>query len=299
MRDVSSKVSSLRTAVARSVVKVSPISIQLIREGNVPKGDPLPVARVAAIQAVKNTPQLIPYCHTVPIDYVRVDFEIGEDSIASVVTVKSIYKTGVEMEAMAGAMVAALNFYDILKMVDDTMSVTSVTLEDKQGGKSSIKSASGWTFAVLVASDRASAGEYEDSTGPVLQARLVEFGGSNKGFAVVPDEPGLIREQILSWISQDIDVIVTTGGTGLGPRDVTSDVVGSLMDKELPGVQAHYAAYGQARNPMAMLGRPRAGLAENSLIIALPGSKGAVQEGLDALFPYVLHALDARRGCGH
>ena len=81
MRDVSAKVSSLRTARAEALIQISPVTIDLIRTGKAPKGDPIGVARVAAIQAAKNTPILIPYCHSVPLDYVGVEFEVSDDSI--------------------------------------------------------------------------------------------------------------------------------------------------------------------------------------------------------------------------
>ena len=139
MRDVSAKVDTLRTATARAVMTVSPGTIDLIREGRAPKGDPLPVAKVAAIQAAKNTPQLIPYCHSVPLDYVGVEFEMGEDSITATVEVKAIYKTGVEMEALTGASVAALTVYDMCKALSHEIVIGEIRLLEKHGGKRSIK----------------------------------------------------------------------------------------------------------------------------------------------------------------
>ncbi|MEQ1933748.1 MAG: cyclic pyranopterin monophosphate synthase MoaC, partial [Fimbriimonadaceae bacterium] len=91
MRDVSAKPNSLRTARAEALIQISTVTIELIRSGNAPKGDPLGVARVAAIQAAKNTPMLIPYCHSVPLDYVGVEFELRDDSILVTVDVKAIY----------------------------------------------------------------------------------------------------------------------------------------------------------------------------------------------------------------
>ena len=107
MRDVSAKIKTLRVATARAVLKVSPSTIQMIREGRVPKGDPLAVSKVAAIQGAKNTPQIIPYCHPVPLDFVSVDFELQDSAIIVTTTAKAIYKTGVEMEALTAASVAA------------------------------------------------------------------------------------------------------------------------------------------------------------------------------------------------
>lgn len=299
MRDVSAKNTSLRTARARAVLTALPETIRTVRDGRVPKGDPLPVAKVAAIQAVKNTPQLIPYCHTVPIDFVDVQFEIGETEIAVEVFVKGVYKTGVEMEAMAGAMVAALNLYDMLKMIDETMEVRSVTLLDKTGGKSNFARTDGWTCGVVVVSDSVSKGERKDESGALLRERLTAEGGEVVHLEVVPDESWEIRSIVEKWCAEGIDLIMLTGGTGLGPRDTTPEALHGLFTRDLPGVEEQLRDYGQARTPFAMLSRARAGVVVNTVVVALPGSVGAVTDAMDALFPYLTHAFDILAGGGH
>lgn len=139
MRDVSEKAETLRTAIARARLKLSPKTLEAIRRHEVPKGDPLEVAKVAAVLAAKNTPQIIPYCHTLPVEFVGVEYELGEDIVVTTVTVKTHYKTGVEMEALAAASVAALTIYDMLKMLDPAMEIISVKLLSKTGGKSDFK----------------------------------------------------------------------------------------------------------------------------------------------------------------
>ena len=131
MRDISQKITTLRTAVAKATLRVSPATLLLIRENKIPKGNPLEVAKVAAIQAAKNTSQIIPYCHPLPIDFVGIEFEMGESLIAATVQVKAIYKTGVEMEALTGASVAVLTLYDMMKMLDDEMEILGVKLVSK------------------------------------------------------------------------------------------------------------------------------------------------------------------------
>src|ERR1035437_3212447 len=109
MIDISNKSSTLRTARASARVTMKPETIVAIHEGRVPKGDPLAVARVAATQAAKNTQLIIPYCHPLPLDFVGIDFVLGNDSIEVLAEVKAVWKTGVEMEAMTAAAVAALD----------------------------------------------------------------------------------------------------------------------------------------------------------------------------------------------
>ncbi len=299
MRDVSAKSHTLRTARARAVLSVSPSSIQAMRQGTVPKGDPLPVAKVAAIQAAKATPQWIAYCHTVPIDHVGVEFQIDDAGITVDVSVKAVYKTGVEMEAMTGAMAAALNIYDILKMIDDHVEVTSVRLLDKTGGKSNFEAEKGWTCGVLVVSDRVSAGTAEDESGALLRDRLQEQGGDIVEFGVVPDERQAVRTTVERWCGKGLDLVLVTGGTGLGPRDQTPEALHGIFDKRLPGVEAKLHAYGRERTPTAILGRPVAGVVGETVLIALPGSVGAVKDALDALFPYLTHAFVILAGGGH
>src|SRR5690606_22489220 len=136
---------------------------KLVQDGKAPKGDPLPLARVAAIMAAKKTSDIIPYCHPLLVDAVTVDFDFADDTISVRVTVTAVAKTGVEMEALTGASVAALTLYDMLKPVDESMEILGCKLLDKKGGKSSFPAGapSGFKAGVLVTSDRASTGEYQ------------------------------------------------------------------------------------------------------------------------------------------
>lgn len=299
MRDVSRKHDTLRTARAEAVLRVSESSIKAIREGAVPKGDPFAVAKVAAIQAVKFTPTLVPYCHTVPIDHVQADFSIEGQEIKCLVSVTTVYHTGVEIEAMAGAMAAALNVYDVLKMIDEDMEVLSVRLLEKTGGKSAVTSPSGWTFGVLVVSDRAVTDPDYDKTGPLLEQRVSGMGGTCRSRSVVPDGVAEIQAEVAKAAAANVDFLFVTGGTGVSARDVTPEAVEPLFDRRLPGIESRLRLYGDRRHPMAMLSRLCAGMVGPTVVVALPGSLGAVNDAVDCLFPYLLHMIDVRNGCGH
>jgi cyclic pyranopterin phosphate synthase len=136
MRDVSDKAVTRRTATAQATLRADPATIRTIAEGRLPKGDPLPVAKVAAIMAAKNTSQIIPYCHPLPVEHLGVEFTIEHDAIRITTKVVSHYKTGVEMEALTAAAVAALSIYDMAKMIDPAMAIEQVVLIEKTGGKS-------------------------------------------------------------------------------------------------------------------------------------------------------------------
>jgi molybdenum cofactor biosynthesis protein MoaC len=297
MRDVSAKNWTLRTAAAKATVACSPESITLIQEGRAPKGDPRPIARVAAVMAAKNTPQLIPYCHSVALDWVGVEFEMLEDRIEVTVRVKAIYKTGVEMEALAGAAAAALNLYDLLKPVDEELMIERIELLEKTGGKSNARAfASGeWTAAVLVCSDRASSGEYADRSGRLLVGGLEGLGGRVIEHRVIADEAEQIQTALTEWVGEGVDIIFVSGGSGIAARDITPETVEKLLDRRLPGVEARFRSYSMDRVPTAMLSRAIAGVSGSTVVVTLPGSPGAAQDALDSLFPYLLHAREVLR----
>ncbi|MGI6302927.1 MAG: bifunctional molybdenum cofactor biosynthesis protein MoaC/MoaB [Verrucomicrobiota bacterium] len=302
MRDISRKIVTQRSAIAWAELFCSPATIQRIHAHQIPKGDPLEVSKVAAIQAAKQTPQILPYCHSVGLDFVGVEFRLGTDRIEVEVTVKAIDQTGVEMEALTAASVAVLNLYDMLKMLDDTMAIGGVKLLAKRGGKSDRRSgfAQGLRAAVVVISDSVAAGEKEDMSGRLICERLQEEGLELADYRVVSDDPEEIDGCLRHYADQArVNLVLTTGGTGFGPRDNTPEVMGRLIEREAAGIVEAARAYGQARTPHSMLSRGRAGIRGNTLIVNLPGSRGGVAESLDALLPGMLHAFKMLRGEGH
>lgn len=302
MRDVSAKPPTLRSATAAAWLTMAPSTGDLVRDRKVPKGDPLEVARVAAVQAVKNTPLLIPYCHPIPIEHVGVLFGVERTRIDVTVTVKAVARTGVEMEALTGAAAAVLTLYDMLKMVDGTMSIGEIRLLEKRGGKSDLRPAEGPPLraAVVVFSDSVAAGSARDTSGALIVSRLRELGVEATEPEVLPDG----RESVMRAVKRladeaGLDLIVTTGGTGIGPRDQTPEGLEDVIETRMPGVEEAIRAYGQERTPLAMFSRATAGIRGRTVIVALPGSERGVSDGLDAIFPALLHAFPVMRGEGH
>jgi cyclic pyranopterin phosphate synthase len=137
MVDISQKDDTVREAVATGRVIMKPATLEQIKANSLKKGDVLSVARVAGIMAAKKTPDLIPLCHPIQVSDISVDFDIsGNDSIGITARAKCTGKTGVEMEAMVAASIAALTIYDMAKAIDRRMTITEVRLESKTGGKS-------------------------------------------------------------------------------------------------------------------------------------------------------------------
>ncbi|PYN23482.1 MAG: cyclic pyranopterin monophosphate synthase MoaC [Candidatus Rokuibacteriota bacterium] len=138
MVDVSAKAETVREAVARAILRMKPTTLRVIRQGNAPKGDVLGVARTAGIMAAKRTPQLIPLCHPLRITGLDVAFsdDLRRGELTVEARVRTVDKTGVEMEALTAAAVAALTVYDMVKAVERGVTITKVELVEKSGGKS-------------------------------------------------------------------------------------------------------------------------------------------------------------------
>jgi cyclic pyranopterin phosphate synthase len=140
MVDVSEKRETVREAVARAVLRMKPATLRAIRRGNAPKGDVLGVARTAAIMAAKRTPQLIPLCHPLRITGLDVSFsdDLRRGRLTVEARVRTVDKTGVEMEALTAAAVGALTVYDMVKAVERGVTISSIQLVEKSGGKSGL-----------------------------------------------------------------------------------------------------------------------------------------------------------------
>src|SRR5262245_44906926 len=136
MVDVTGKVETVRVARAEALVEISAVTIKLLREKRIPKGDPLEVARIAGIQAGKKTSELIPLCHPLPLTHLDVSIEVTDTGARIEAVAKTKAETGVEMEALTAASVAALTLYDMCKSVEKTISIGPVRLLEKSGGKS-------------------------------------------------------------------------------------------------------------------------------------------------------------------
>jgi molybdopterin adenylyltransferase len=153
-------------------------------------------------------------------------------------------------------------------------------------------------IGVLTASDRASKGEYEDLSGPLaVQILRDHFVIDAFEFAVVPDDRATIAATLRHWCDDlDLALVVTTGGTGFAPRDITPEATGDVLMREAPGLAEAMRSASLAKTPHAMLSRARAGIRGRTLIVNLPGSPKAVRENLETLLPALPHAVELLRG---
>jgi cyclic pyranopterin phosphate synthase len=302
MVNITHKSSTLRQAIAIGELKVSKKeTIDAIVNKQVPKGDVFEFSRAAGLLACKKTYEVIPDCHPLPIEYASITHEIVDLSIIIRVEVHTIYKTGVEVEAMHGVSITALTMYDMLKPIDDGIQISSIRLERKKGGKSDIKYAYPETVkaAVITCSDSISKGNNIDVSGDVIEAKLKLHKLDVTHREAVADDYDTIQIKTKELIEKGYQLILFTGGTGLSPRDVTPDAIRPLLDREVPGIMEVARNYGQQRTPYAMLSRGVAGFIGDSLIITMPGSPRGAEETMDALFPYILHVFRVKEGVRH
>lgn len=300
MIDVGQKPWSLRTATAQALVSINPDLADNVKDGNSPKGNIFEAAKVAGTMGVKRTPELIPYCHPIPIDSIKVDFKVEGNVIKIVVNVKSVWKTGVEMESLTGASIAALTIYDMLKPIDDSITIESIKILEKKGG---IKDFFDYhdrklNAAVIVVSD--SRKKEQDTSGKTIINTLKKNGFDIIEYKMIPDEIKTIEHELKRFCDElHADMILTTGGTGVGPRDTTPEATLNILEKGIDGIVENLRNYGQQRTPLSMLSRGVAGIRGNTIIINLPGSETAVSQSLNALFPGIMHAYKMMAGHGH
>lgn len=301
MVNITHKNNTLRKALAEAVLSVSSQeTIDAIVNNTVPKGNVFEMSKTAGLFAAKKNSDMIPDCHPLPIEFASIQFEIKDLDVHITSEIHTIYKTGVEVEAMHSVSVVALTMYDMLKPIDKNIEIKNIRLIEKKGGKSDIKdSGEGINASVIVCSDSIFAGKKEDKAGKAIISSLEKNNVTINDYVIIPDEILDIQNKIKSDVESGIGLIMITGGTGLSKRDVTPEAVRPLLDREILGVAEAIISYGQLRTPYSMLSRSVAGMIGETLVIALPGSTKGAEESMDAVFPGILHIYKILNGGKH
>ncbi|MCU1440230.1 MAG: bifunctional molybdenum cofactor biosynthesis protein MoaC/MoaB [Rhodoglobus sp.] len=295
MVDVGDKALTKRSATARGRFTSTSEVIDLVRADGLPKADVLATARIAGISAAKRTSELIPLCHQLALSAVTVDFELQHDSIEITATAKTTGKTGVEMEALTAVAIAGLTLHDMTKAVDPHSVLGEIRLVEKTGGKTR-RPVRDSTAAVVVASTAGAAGEREDTTGPVIAEWLEARGYAVDAVTIVADSD--VAAELKRVVGTAPAVVITTGGTGMSPTDVTPEATRPLLDRELTGVAEAIRARGLTHTPKAALSRGLAGTASGTVIVNLPGAAGGVTDGLAVLDELLEHLVAQVAGGG-
>jgi molybdenum cofactor biosynthesis protein MoaC len=319
MIDVGTKTPTVRVAQAQGRIELSSNAFAALVEKKNPKGDVLALSETAGIMAAKNISQTLPLCHPLPIEQVLISFRLLPAlwSVEVLCEVRVTAKTGAEMEALGGVSGALLCIYDLCKAIDPVLKISEIRLNTKTGGKSGLwthpdfkpetqsskeirLALQGMQIAVITVSDRCFRGESEDRSGPILAQALQQQGATVLEKVLVPDDQELIRQAFLRLAEHSqAQVIISTGGTGLSPRDVTPEAVAGICDRMIPGFGEALRADGARHKSTAWLSRSLAGSRGRKIFVALPGSPKAVQEGVLVLSLLLAHALHTMLGGDH
>jgi cyclic pyranopterin phosphate synthase len=307
MVDVGAKPVTARRAVAAATVRMRRDVLAALLDAGGPKGDAFVTARLAGIGAAKRTSDLIPLCHPLPLDLVEVTLvpDASEGTVRITAEARATARTGVEMEALTAATIAALTLYDMAKALQRDIVIERVELLEKSGGRSADHGMESLPAAehdavVVTCSNRSAAGEREDASGPALVGMLREAGFSVAPAAVVvADDETEIATLLARLADAGHRLILTTGGTGLTPSDVTPAATRRMIEREAPGLAELMRAAGMTSTPMAALSRGVVGSRGRTLIANLPGSPSGATESLTALLPVLRHALEQLAGGDH
>ncbi len=299
MVDVTDKPSTERLARAEGTISMKPETIQLLTADDLPKGNVLTTAKLAGIQAAKKTSDLIPLCHPLNVSWVDMEFEVAKNSVRISAVAKTKEATGIEMEVLTAVSVAALTVYDMCKAVDKSMVISDVRLIEKRGGKSDRQSDYSPRSAVLVLSQSVHEGKSKDTSGAILNEGLSAHGCKIEHDEVIPDDSGQLKSVLERLVSDGFELVVSSGGTGVGPYDITIETVEPMLTQRLPGVEQALHSYGRSKTATAMLSRLLAGRIGDTFFICLPGSPGAAKDALAVLMPSFLHVFPMAEGERH
>jgi cyclic pyranopterin monophosphate synthase len=294
MIDITHKYNTLRIAQAEAIVSLgSEETMERVQSKTVPKGDVLEMAKTAGLLGIKQTAHLIPDCHPLPIEFTGISYDLSTSEIKILVTCKTIYKTGVEVEAMHGASIVALTIYDMLKPIDKNIEIKRIRLVSKSGGKSDIKNrdTSNMKAAIINCSNAIMRGDKLPLASEAT-SQLLHDNGLNQAIIHNVEEDAVKLTSIVKQLLQEgVDLIVCLGSTGLTTKDVANKVFSKLIEIPAPGVIEATRSHGLDRSPAAMLSNGQAGFINNTFVLSLPGSQNGARESLERLFPFIIHVL--------
>jgi cyclic pyranopterin phosphate synthase len=292
MNDSSSKPEAQQTAKAEGKIFFSNGARDILLEENNPKTDVITAAKVAGIQAAKRTSEFIPFHHGNALNWVELNFSSGEDHIKIESTVKAVTRSGLEMEALTAVSVAALTMLDICKDYDQEVNIQEIKIVHKVSKKKMLTVKTPIKVGVIVISDRITAGLADDEVGQLLQSGFANAGYHANNYSVISNDSDKLIEKVQEWLEQNIELIITTGGNGIGPRDITLTSLEPFFDFRMEGLEQTLHSIAQVNNSGFYIDRLAAGKIGKTIVICLPIDADLAQDALNVILPNIHRAFE-------
>lgn len=256
----------------------------------------LNTARVTGIIAARRAADYLALARHVELGAVEIDFHWRDDALIITTHCEGFSRANLGSRALLAASVCAVTLIDMLPEYAEQIVLDGARIIAQKGGPQQFA----YDFdpplraAILVTSDAVMDGHKEDRAGAIVRdelEKIVLFGVQLVEERIIGDDATEIADTLQAWVDEGVDLVLTVGGTGLVPTDVTVETVGAMLERPIPGIMEAARAYGQSLTPVAFMSRGVAGLIGETLVITLPGSRGGARETCEALFPSVLHVF--------
>ncbi len=292
MDDSSSRPEAQQSAKAEGKIFFSNGAREILLEENAPKLDVITAAKVAGIQAAKRASEFIPFHHSTALNWIELDFTSTEDHIKIQSTVKAVTRSGLEMEALTAVSVAALTILDMCKDHDQQVNIQDIKLIPKVSKRRMLTVKTALKVGIIVISDRITAGLADDEVGQVLQSGFAKEGYHANNYSIISNDADKLIEKVQEWLEQNIELIITTGGNGIGPRDITLTSLEPFFDFRMEGLEQTLHSIAQVKNNGFYMDRLAAGKIGKTIVICLPIDITLVQDVLNVILPNIHQAFE-------
>ncbi len=256
------------------------------------RADVSTAARVAGIQAAKRTFELFPIHNAHPINWIDVDFEVESNAILIRAQAKAISRDGLEMEVLTAVSVAGLTFFELCNNCDG-LSLQDVRILKEEKEKTAVDSLNHpLNIGILVISDRIVAGLSRDDAGQVLKHGFDKAGWNTDNYSIIENDTDKLVDQVQAWLEAGIDLIITTGGNGIGQRDITLKSLEPFFDFRLEGVEQALYNLAQINNNGLYCDRIAAGKIGKTIVISLPLDQQLANDAMEILIPNIYQAFE-------
>jgi cyclic pyranopterin monophosphate synthase len=292
MDDSSSNPAAQQSAKAEGKIFFSNGAREILLKENAPKTDVVTAAKVAGIQAAKRASEFIPFHHANTLNWVELNFSAGEDHIKIESTVKAVSRSGLEMEALTAVSVAALTLLDICKEHDQQVNIQDLKLVPKVSKKKMLTVKTPIKVGIIVISDRITAGLADDEVGQLLQSGFANAGYHANNYSIISNDSDKLIEKIQEWLEQSIELIITAGGNGIGPRDITLTSLEPFFDFRMEGLEQTLHSIAQVNNNGFFVDRLAVGKIGKTIVICLPIDVALAQDALNVILPNMHQAFE-------